>query len=383
MKVIAVSWRDLAHPSAGGAEVMIDQLLRGLSARGHEVMLVAGGPVGQRAYEVVDAGGTYAQYLRAPWICATRFGQADVIIDAENGFPYFSPLWRRGPAVCLVHHVHLDQWQTRFPLPVAATCRAIERYVMPAVYRNRPFVAVSRSTAEALRAIGVPGTNIRVIESGVVPLSGPLPQKAKEPLFVSLNRLVPHKRIDLLLESWRVASEVLPGRLVVAGDGPELDDIRSRAASIPRVQVLGRVSDQVKLQLLAEAWAVLSTSHHEGWGMSIMEAATLGTPAIAVDAPGVRDSIVDGVTGVLVRSAENQDLPRAIADAIRTFSADGRLRGDMGEAARTRAAAFGWSRSIDLWEQLLIEVCGPAQWAQGDVSRSRATRSHRTIETVA
>ena len=231
MKVVAVSWRDLAHPSAGGAEVMMDQLLSGLCERGHEVALVAGGPVRQRAYEVIDAGGTYSQYLRAPWVCTRRFRSADVIIDTENGLPYFSPLWRRRPSVCLVHHVHLDQWQPRFPAPVSTVCRALERHVMPAVYRNRTFVAVSSSTAEALKAMGVNQGRIRVIESGVAAPLGPVSEKSMEPLFLSLNRLVPHKRIDLLLQAWRTASQFVPGRLVVAGDGPELANVRRVASS--------------------------------------------------------------------------------------------------------------------------------------------------------
>jgi hypothetical protein len=119
---------------------LLDRLLSGLKERGHEVALVAGGPVAEHEYETVNGGGTYSQYLTAPIICMTRFRRADVIIDVENGLPYFSPLWRRKPSVCLVHHVHTDQWHGHFPRPIAATCRAVERRVMPVVYRYRTFV---------------------------------------------------------------------------------------------------------------------------------------------------------------------------------------------------------------------------------------------------
>ena len=188
-----------------------------LSNRGHDVALVCGGPVSQRDYPVIEAGSSYSQYLRAPIVCATRFGQADVVIDVENGLPFFSPLWRRKPSVCLVHHVHTDQWSMQFPAPVAAVGRFVESRVMPAAYRKRVFIAVSRSTAEALRGIGVAGNRIEVIESGVdIPL-GPMPPKASEPLFLSLSRLVPHKRLDLLLRAWALAAPALGGRLVVAG----------------------------------------------------------------------------------------------------------------------------------------------------------------------
>ena len=127
MRIVAVSWRDLAHPQAGGSEMLVDQLLLGLAERGHEVALVCGGPVGRRPYPVHQAGRTYSQYLVAPWRCATRLRRADVLIDVSNGVPFFSPLWRRRPLVCLALHFHGEQWATRFPRPFAALARAVER----------------------------------------------------------------------------------------------------------------------------------------------------------------------------------------------------------------------------------------------------------------
>ena len=109
MRIVALSWRDLAHPQAGGSELLVDKLLVGLAARGHEVALVCGGPVGGRPYPVHEAGGTYSQYIVAPWICATRLRRADILIDVSNGVPFFSPLWRRRPSVCLALHYHGDQ----------------------------------------------------------------------------------------------------------------------------------------------------------------------------------------------------------------------------------------------------------------------------------
>lgn len=385
MRIVAVSWRDLAHPFAGGAELVIDRLLSGLASRGHDVTLVCGGPVAERGdYAVVNGGGTYTQYLRAPWICLSRYRDADVVIDAENGLPYFSPLWRRGPSVCLVHHVHTDQWRTRFPGPVASAASTIERRVMPAVYRNRLMVAVSSSTAEELRVIGVAEQNIRVIESGVDIPSGPLPQKAAEPLFVSLSRLVPHKRVNLLLEAWMIASRVIPGRLVIAGDGPELDTIRHQASSIPRVEVVGRISEGEKGKLLGQAWAVVSAAHHEGWGMSVMEAAALGTPALAVDAPGIRDAVVNHVTGVLVRAPE-EGLREELAASWVALADSERCKA-MGVSARRRATQFTWERSVGRWEALLEEVkplqpktrykrailAVPSKWGRGQTKRAAA-----------
>jgi glycosyltransferase involved in cell wall biosynthesis len=385
LHIVAVSWRDLAHPLAGGAEVLLDRVLSGLHERGHRVTLVCGGPPSQHPYEVVDAGGTYSQYLRAPAICTWRFRDADIVIDVQNGMPYFSPVWRRRPSLCLVHHVHTDQWATRFPRPIASVCRSVERQVMPFVYRNRPFVAISRSTALSLSDIGVQADAITVIESGVDMPRGPSGARSDEPLFLSLNRLVPHKRIDILLEAWRLAQNHIPGRLVVAGGGPLLDDVRRQADTIPRVDVLGRVDEAEKDDLLARAWAVLSAAHHEGWGMSVLEAAAFGTPSLAVDAPGIRDAVIDGVTGRLVTPRNDAEIPEALARAMEEFVMDSNQRQELAAAARQRALDLSWSHSIEKWETLLLRaVSDGSVEAQRVLGREdQETHPHAQLEREA
>ena len=95
MRVLFLAWRDLAHPQAGGSEVLVDRLARGLIDRGHDAAVLCGGPVGARSYPVVDAGGTYSQYLRVPFAYHRHFSDVDLVVDVENGIPFFSPLWRR------------------------------------------------------------------------------------------------------------------------------------------------------------------------------------------------------------------------------------------------------------------------------------------------
>ena len=355
MKIAVVSWRDLANPLAGGAEVLIDHLLMGLQGRGHEVALVCGGPVAERSYEVIEAGGTFSQYLIAPVKVRTACGDADVLIDCENGLPYFSPLWWSKPSVCLVHHIHTEQWADRFPRPAASLFGAIESEVMPRLYRNRVFVAVSASTATALEEIGVDPRRIRIAESGVdLRASTPAP-KSKTPLFVSLGRLVPHKRTELLIEAWKRISIPGGGRFVIAGDGPELERIRRAARGVDGIEVLGRVSDEERTRLLEEAWLLVTSTHHEGWGMTLLEAAACATPAIAFAVPGIRDVIVDGETGEMVADG-GEDLVARFALAWGSLAADPERLRRYGRRARQRAEGSTWERSIDVWEEILAEV---------------------------
>ena len=357
MQIVVVSWRDLAHPLSGGCELLIDRLLKGLAERGHDVALVCGGPVAEREYPVYDAGGTYSQYLRAPFVCSTLFRKVDLVIDVENGVPYFSPLWRRRPSVCLVLHNHRDQWAMRFPRPVASVARAVEQHVIPAVYRRRPFVAISSSTAEGLLEMGVDERRIRVIEPGVdvSPTRGHA--KSPTPLFVALTRLVPHKQVDLLLDAWREVQPVTGGRFVLIGDGPELVRLRRKATEVPGAEMLGWVDNAEKEHWLEEAWFLVHGAYHEGWGIVILEAAAAGTPAVAVDAPGVRDAVVDGVTGILVDGSE-QSLAASLARAWIDLAADRELCQQLGSAARQRAAQYGWERMVDSWEEVAEEAVG-------------------------
>ena len=191
MKVLFLAWRELDHPLAGGSEVLIDHLASGLVERGHEVALLCGGPVGARPYPTVDAGGTYSQYLRAPLQYARHFRGFDLTVDVCNGIPFFVPLWRRGASLCFVNHVHTAQWDLWFNRPLAAFGRWTERRVVPRLYRDRMFVAVSPSTASALEANGVTPEQIRIVPNGMNPPDRSVP-RARAPLFVAVGRLVPH-----------------------------------------------------------------------------------------------------------------------------------------------------------------------------------------------
>src|SRR5262249_22218519 len=156
-----------AHPQAGGSEYVVDRLARGLRERGHDVTLLAGSPVAPRDYAVTATGGRFSQYLWAPLRFLRDHRTADVLVDVENGIPFFAPVWRRGPVVCLVHHVHTEQWDLYFPSTVARFGAFLEHRVMPRLYQRSSFVAVSPSTACALCNIGVDPSRVHTITMGV------------------------------------------------------------------------------------------------------------------------------------------------------------------------------------------------------------------------
>lgn len=349
-RIVFLARRDLDNPAAGGSELLVDRLADGLTRLGHEVTLLCGGPAAFRDYRVVSAGGDLGHYLRARPALARRVGDCDLLVEVCNGMPYLAPLWHRGPTLCLVNHVHTELWRMRFGGPFAPAARLgrrLEHWALTSARRGSPLVAVSPSTAHALRAIGVERDRIRVVHNGVEE-PGPRADRAPEPLFVAVGRLVEYKRIDLLLRLWERVRPVTGGRLVIVGDGPEREPLERMAG--PDVEFTGHVTEAEKHRLLCAAWLLLHPSAVEGWGLVVTEAAARETPAVAFDVPGLRDSVVDGGTGVLARGESS------FAAAWCALALSAERRALMGKAARERAAAYRWERTVRQFRAVATEA---------------------------
>ena len=346
-RILFVAWRDLANPLAGGSEVLVDQLASGMLAQGHLVTLLCGGPVAERPYHVMRNGGTYSQFLRAPLAYLRNFRDVDLIVEVCNGMPFLAPLWSGRPVLCLVNHVHTDLWPIRFRPPVSTAGRNVERLVMPWVHRRNLFLTVSPSTADNLEQMRVGRDRIRQICNGVVEPDPPTP-RSPEPLFLAIGRLADYKRLDLLLRLWDRVRHVVGGRLVIAGDGPERPRLEALAG--PGVEFAGWVSEQDKHRLMCSAWLLMHPALIEGWGLVVAEAAIRGTPAVAFDVPGLRDSVVHGQTGMLVRT-EGQ-----FASAWASLAINERRREQLGRAARTRALRLHWSAAIEGFAEVAEEA---------------------------
>ncbi|MEV7858973.1 MULTISPECIES: glycosyltransferase family 4 protein [Streptomyces] len=362
-RIVFLAHRDLDNPSAGGSELLVDRLADGLTRMGHQVTLLCGGPASPRlsaaperggtpvrGYRVVSAGGAYSHFLRARSTFARQVGDCDLLVEVCNGMPYLAPMWHRGPTLCLVNHVHTDLWGMRFggPLaPAARIGRRLEHWALTGARQHGLLVAVSPSTANALHGIGVPRERIRVVHNGVEE-PGPRTGRSPEPLFVAVGRLVEYKRIDLLLRLWERVRPVTGGRLVIVGDGPERERLERLAG--PGVEFTGHVSEEEKHRLLCAAWLLLHPSAVEGWGLVVTEAATRGTPTVAFDVPGLRDSVVDGETGVLAPGESS------FAAAWCTLALSGARRELMGETARDHAARFRWDRTVRRFRAVAAEA---------------------------
>ena len=338
MKIVCYAWKELAHSQAGGSEQYVDVLVRNLIKIGHEVTLVAGGPVGTRDYTTVDAGGTYTQYLKVP-ISNFLANSYDLGIDVANGVAHCSPLWSRRPSILVWHHLHAEQWDRFFPFPIAKFGKFFERSVLPKIYQNSAVIVVSESSKAELLTIGFNPSQIFLIPNAVDQTKLDL-KKADEPTYVALGRLVPQKRIGMLLDIWGSVRNQVGGTLQIIGEGPLRNELEQRR--VPGVQFLGYVSNDEKSRLLAQAWLLLHSSEREGWGISITEAGMQRTPSVGFSVPGVKDSIINGQTGFLAQS------PEEFARYWLDLRFDNELRNKFGLAAQSYASNFSEAISLQI-----------------------------------
>jgi glycosyltransferase involved in cell wall biosynthesis len=345
------NWRDITHPWAGGAELNLHEQAKRWVQAGHYVTLFCGEYEGSSRYanvdgiEVVRRGGRFTVYFWAAVYHMLYFrGEFDVIVDSENGIPFFTPLYSRIPKVCIAHHVHTEQFRTEFSPPLSWIGIFLESVVMPLVYRRVPFVTISRSSRERLARIGIDPERCSVVYCGLDhDLHRPGQAKTQQPSLVYLGRLMRYKRVDLLIRFMRPILEEYPNAMLhIAGFGPagvELKQMVSQYGLENHVILHGYVSEEEKVSLLQRAWALVTASINEGWGLVAVEANACGTPAIAFNAPGLCEAIDNPHTGLLVESEEE------FVQGIRRVLRDQDFRAKLAQAATRHVKVFNWNET--------------------------------------
>jgi glycosyltransferase involved in cell wall biosynthesis len=351
LRIAIANWRDPWHPDAGGAERYAWEIGRGLAARGARVVFLTARAPGQArrsrhdGITVARMGGRFTVYPRVlGWLLAHR-RSFDAVLDCQNGIPFFTPcvLPRRVPVLCVVHHVHTDQFGVHFPRWMAQAGRLLEGPAARLAYRRHACVAVSPSTVTAMRDRLRWTGDIYLIPNGA-PQPGPPHAPGPGRSVTWVGRLVAHKRAGLLLPvAQRLAGSGLA--VDVIGRGPTEAPL---AAAIQvhglggTLRLHGFVTEARKREIVAGSLLHLNTSQGEGWGLCVLEAAALGVPTVAFDVPGLRDAIWDGRTGWLVRDGETiEDVTERAVKEL----ADPARRREVAAACRTWAASLTWDRS--------------------------------------
>lgn len=369
-----MNWQDRTNPQAGGAEVHLHEIFGRLAARGHEVHLLCSGYAGAAAEERLDGMRIHRVSSRYGFALAGRRAfralaarlAPDVVVEDVNKVPLNLPRAWTGPFVLLVPHLFGSTVFREVPWPVAAVVWAAER-PMPRTYRAVGVHAISASTRDDLVARGFRADAVRVIYPGVDTAHfSPEPAARREaaPTFLYVGRLKRYKQVDTAIRAVGcLRRDAAPtAELWIAGTGsdrPRLERVARAEGAGGAVRFLGYVSEEAKLDLYRRAWAVVFPSIKEGWGITNLEAAACGTPAVACDNSALRESVRDGETGFLVPTGDAE----AMSAALGRLATDPGLRERLARAARAFAETFSWERAAHQTESHLHAVV--AGWPRG------------------
>jgi glycosyltransferase involved in cell wall biosynthesis len=366
VNILVVNWQDRENPRAGGAELHLFEIFGRLAARGHRVRLVCSGWAGGPPEVVIDgiavrrvaSRNGFALQGRGAVRRALAEEPPDVLVEDLNKLPLFLAGLTPLPFCAIVPHLFGVTAFQEAAWPAATIVWLGERPLASA-YRRAGFHAISESTRDDLIARGVQRDRIRVIHPGVDSgrfTPGPPGTRATSPSFLYVGRLKRYKGVDVAIRALAVARRTRADlRLDIAGSGDYRSHLEGLAASLgvaSAVTFHGFVSEDQKIRLLRQAWGNLFPSPKEGWGITVVEAGACGTPSLASDSPGLRDSVRHGETGFLAPHGDAQ----ALADRMLQLAAEPALVERLGAAARQFAEAHTWERSAEATERHLHDI---------------------------
>jgi glycosyltransferase involved in cell wall biosynthesis len=349
------------NPEMGGAEVFTREVAKRLVKSGHEVTLFTSKFNGCKGEEIDDGvriirdGGRYSVYWKAKEHYRKRFSREgyDIIIDEINTRPFLTPKFANNgeKIVALIHQLAREYWFYETPFPISYIGYHILENRWLKNYVNIPTVTVSESTRRDLLNLGF--KNVSIVPEGLnfTPLSE-IPEKEGYPVIAYAGRLKRAKRPDHAIKAFKIVKEKLPNsELWIIGEGPYRRDLERMTEN--GVKFFGGLSNEERRRLLARAWVLVNPSVREGFGLNVLEANALGTPCIAYDVAGLRDSIIDEKTGLLVKEDGNIE---KFAEAIMRVLEDEALRRTLSVNALEYSRNFSWDKTAQEFEKILKET---------------------------
>ena len=360
LKVLVFNWRCWLNPKMGGAEVFTREVLKRWAEAGHDITLFASKFEGSHDEEVVDRvrivrqGGEFSVYWKAKKFYAKYFSKEryDVVIDEINTRPFLTPKFvgNGEKIIALIHQLAREYWfyETCFPMSFLGYYFFEERWLKN--YEKILTVTVSNSTKKDLVDLGFErvfvvgeGLNFRPLQK--------LAEKEGCPVIVFAGRLKKAKRPDHAIKAFKIVRRTVPNaELWLIGDGYFKDKLMRIACE--GVRFFGFLSNEERRNLIKKAWVLVNPSVREGFGLSVVEANALGVPCVAYDVAGLRDSVIDGETGLLVESGDVQ----ALAEAIIHVLTNDALRVRLSEKALAYSRSFCWDEVADEFMKVVRAV---------------------------
>jgi len=360
-RVQVLAWRDFEDPEAGGSELHAHRMATAWARTGLDITMRTSAAAGQKAitsrdgYHVIRKSGRHTVFPRTALSgLVGRRGRPDGIIEIWNGMPFFTPLWARCPRIVFLHHVHASMWRMVMSPGMARLGEALELRVAPPLYRRSRVLTPSNSSRhEILSMLGLDPSRVSVVAPGVDDRFHTGTSKSPTPLVLAVGRLVPVKRLELLIDAVARVRQLVPGlRFEIIGEGYERSRLEAKIKAVGGtswIDLVGYVTDDELADAYRRAWVIASTSLREGWNMTITEAGACGTPAVVSDIAGHRDALTHGVSGLLVDPGDE------FVEALVQVLTDTGLRESLARGAVARSRNLTWEATAATTLSALVD----------------------------
>ncbi len=333
MNILTLSWRDPKHPTAGGAEQIMHEHMKGWIEAGHKVTLfssrIKGLPDKEilSGIEIIRKGDQYLGVkITAFFFWLTNKKNYDFVVDQFHGIPFFTPLYINKPKLAVLQEVAKRVWfLNELPIPFNWIIGLLGYLLEPVIflfYKKVPFMVGSESAKNDLIKFGISSRNIAIVPHGViVQKPNPFPKKEKIKTTIFLGALAKDKGIEDAIKVFSLLNKEGKYNFWVIGRGGEnyvnkLLSMCNKLGLDNKVKFWGFVSDHQKFELLARAHVLINPSVHEGWGLVNIEANCVGTPVVAYNSAGLIDSVKNGESGKIVEKRIPEELAREVINIL-------------------------------------------------------------------
>jgi len=351
-KILWFTWKDMQHPQAGGAELVNEELAKRLVRDGCEVTFVVGGFSGgkseevENGYKIIRLGNRWTLYWQAyRYYKKNLRGWADIVIEEVNTIPFFTRFYVKEKRILIIYQLCREIWFHQMFFPLSLIGFLLEPFYIRLLRKDK-VITISESSKKDLRKMGFEKEQIEIISVGIEtePLHSLLEVKKYTDLTVlSLGAIRGMKRTQEQIEAFTLAKEKIPKlkmKIAGGGSGKYYEKMRQQIAGNPYakdIEYLGRVSEKEKVDLMQKCHLILVTSLKEGWGLIVTEANSQGTPAIVYNVDGLRDSVKDGITGIVCKINSPKDMAGNIVKLLK----------DKNKYENFRKNGWEWSKEIN------------------------------------